>query len=128
MSICPRCGAENSAEANFCSLCSAPLEGAPAGSAPPPADGESGSRLIPTANPPALVSYYLGLFSIFPFLGLFLAIPAVILGWKGLDRVKKNPQVHGKAHATIGLGCGGLSLLVWGGALLIVIISALQGG
>jgi hypothetical protein len=68
------------------------------------------------------------LFSIFPFLGLLLAIPAVILGWKGLGRAKQNPQVHGKAHAYIGLGCGGLSLLVWGGALLIVLISTLQGG
>jgi hypothetical protein len=63
---------------------------------------------VPTKNAPALWSYYLGLFSLFPCFGFFLAIPAVIMGVKGLRLVRANPEVRGGAHAWVGLICGSL--------------------
>src|SRR5262245_38413569 len=38
------------------------------------------STLIPYKNVPALTSYYLGVFSIIPLVGLLLGIAAVVLG------------------------------------------------
>ncbi len=82
--------------------------------------------LIPYKNPQALVAYYLGLFSIFPLLGIFLAIPAFILGVRGLQAVKRNPAVKGSVHAWIGV-IGGLSMtFVWGLAW-IGILAAMIG-
>jgi hypothetical protein len=63
---------------------------------------------VPSKNGPALASYYLGLFSLFPFLGLLLVVPAVFYGLRGLRQVRANPQVRGGAHAWVGLVCGSL--------------------
>lgn len=63
-------------------------------------------RMIPKNNY-ALISYYLGLFSFFPFIGLILGIAAVILGIKGLQLAKKQPESKGKIHSWVGIICGG---------------------
>jgi hypothetical protein len=64
--------------------------------------------LIPYKNWPALVGYYLGLFSLFPILGLPLGITAVVFGVMGIKRANANPMVRGKGHAITALVCGGL--------------------
>lgn len=46
--------------------------------------GEGVATLIPYRNVPALVSYYLGIFSLFPCLGAVLGITALVLGIIGL--------------------------------------------
>ena len=69
------------------------------------------ASIVPYKNPPALTSYYLGLFSIFPVLGLFLGVAALVLGTKGMKMVRENPEAKGKAHAGIGIGCGLVGLL-----------------
>jgi len=51
---------------------------------PSGAKGDETGGLIPYKNPAALAAYYLGIFSILPVLGLFLAVPALILGVVGL--------------------------------------------
>ena len=62
--------------------------------------------LIPYKNWPALTGYYLGLFSLFPLIGLPLAIVAVVFGVMGIKRANANPQVRGKGHAITALICG----------------------
>jgi hypothetical protein len=95
-----------------------------------PPEDDAVATIIPYKNAPALIAYYLGLFSCFPFLGFFLAIAALILGVKGLKEVKRNPRAHGTAHAWIGLVCGTIGLL-FNGLLnlgsVIVIVTALMG-
>jgi hypothetical protein len=63
---------------------------------------------IPSKNGPALASYYLGLFSLFPCLGFPLGVAAVYFGLQGLKNVRQNPVVRGGAHAWVGLICGAL--------------------
>ena len=72
-----------------------------AGTPPPPNTGSSDpfSALIPYKNANALASYYLGLFSILPLVGLALAVVALVLGVKGLKFAKDNPTAKGKGHA-----------------------------
>ena len=59
--------------------------------------------LIPLRNMPALVAYYLGIFSLAPCLGLLLSIPACICGIIGLVKASRHPEVKGKVHAWIGV-------------------------
>lgn len=84
------------------------------------------ARMIPGKNPHALISYYLGLFSLFPCLGFFLAVPAVILGFMGLKRHRLNPEIHGKGHALTGIICGlifGICNLGCGGMMIVGILA-----
>ena len=85
------------------------------------------ATLIPYRNTPALISYYLGVFSLIPCVGAVLGIAAVILGIMGLKVAAKNPAAKGKAHAIVGIVCGGLFGLIWIGAVIFVIIAAIAG-
>lgn len=82
--------------------------------------------LIPSKNAAALWSYYLGLFSLFPLFGIFLAVPAVFLGVRGLKNARANPAVRGKVHAWIGLICGSLFGLMNIGLIGLVILGITQ--
>jgi hypothetical protein len=79
---------------------------------------EAVSTIIPYRNKPALIGYYLGVFSLLaciPLLGMVgvgMGIAAVVLGIKGLGNVKQNPQAKGTAHAWIAIVCGALFGLV----------------
>ena len=66
-----------------------------------PSEGDATGGVIPYKNMPALLAYYLGLFSLFPCLGLFLAIPAFVLGIMGLRKRKANPAVKGSASSWV---------------------------
>lgn len=68
--------------------------------------------MIPDKNPSALMSYYLGIFSVIPCLAIPMGIAAVVLGLKGLRLVKGRPEVRGRTHALVGIIAGGLFALV----------------
>ena len=82
------------------------------------------STIIPYKNSKALISYYLGLFSIIPFVGLILGIVAIVFGSQGMKFAGENPEAKGKAHAGIGIGCGLVGTL-FNLAIVAVIILAL---
>ncbi|MGC1276374.1 MAG: GYF domain-containing protein [Planctomycetaceae bacterium] len=79
--------------------------------------GDSTGGLIPYKNAPALIAYYLAVFSLIPCLGLPLGIAAVVLGVMGLKKRKENPAISGTAHAWIGIVLGGIMTLIWGGLI-----------
>ena len=76
----------------------------------PENQGDGTGGLIPYKNPHALAAYYLGIFGLFPVIGLLFAIPAFILGIMGLKRRKRNPIIKGSVHAWIGIVLGGISI------------------
>lgn len=94
--------------------------------APPDTGDEVLATVIPFRNKPALISYYLGLFSLsslIPVLGLIgvgMAIAAFVLGIKGRRLVKSHPEAKGTAHAWVGILCGAL----WG--VLGILMQALS--
>jgi hypothetical protein len=108
--FCPKCGTENQDNNFKCTKCGEILHP----SAPPIAlasDDPLGG-MIPTKNGPALAAYYIGIFSIIPFLGLPMGIVAVVLGIKGLRRAREHPEAKGKIHAWVGIIAGGLFALL----------------
>ena len=115
MGPCPFCSQEVDLNLEHCSHCGRLFSSS---------EGDSTGGVIPYKNPKALVAYYLGLFSILPFLGLFLGIAAFVLGILGLRDRKRNPAIKGSLHAGIGIGCGGLMTLVWIAAIVALVASA----
>ncbi len=97
-----------------------PPGGPPPLPAAPMEQGDATGGIIPYKNPKALTAYYLGVFSLVPCLGLILAIPAIILGVMGLKARKVHPQVHGLAHAWIGIIAGTIVILAHGIALALL--------
>ncbi len=83
------------------------------------------STMIPYRNVPALIAYYLGIFSLIPCIGLLLGIAALILGIMGLKRAGQNPEAKGKVHAWIGIILGGLCALANMAFILIAIAGAI---
>jgi hypothetical protein len=70
-------------------------------------DSDGGiSTLIPYKNPKALASYYCGVFSLIPVIGLPLGIVALVLGILGLRFRSAHPKAKGTAHAIVGMVLG----------------------
>jgi hypothetical protein len=90
----------------------------PGMSAAPGTADEPVSYIIPYKNAPALISYYLGIFSLVAcipllgFVGVVMGFAALVLGIKGLRLAAANPQAHGRVHAWIGIICGPICALV----------------
>jgi hypothetical protein len=133
---CFACQAENQNDATVCSECGAdlrvnPYEAPTANRARPvsnPNEGDATGGIIPYKNPKALIAYYLGIFSGFPVIGFFFAVPALVLGIMGLRDRNRNPVIKGSVHAGIGIGCGAIFTLLWGAAIIALIIALVNDG
>ena len=120
--VCPKCGEDPRAN---------PYEAPTAGRTRPainPSEGDATGGIIPYKNPKALIAYYLGIFSGFPVIGFFLAVPALVLGIMGLRDRNRNPAIKGSIHAGIGIGCGAIFTLLWGAVIIGIIISIVTNG
>jgi hypothetical protein len=104
---CPKCGTENHDNNFKCTRCGDILHPSAPTVAVVTSDGTLGG-LMPYKNVHALAAYYLGVFSIIPFLGIALGIAAFIFGIKGLRNAREHPEVKGKVHAWVGIIAGGL--------------------
>ena len=80
------------------------------------------ASVVPYKNSKALISYYLGVFSLIPCLGAVLALGSIPLGILGLKYAKANPQSKGTVHAWVGIVLGSLVLL---GHIALIVIPAL---
>jgi len=101
--------------------------------APPPvpvnhgnAGEEAVATVIPYRNPMALAAYYMGIFSFIPLLGIFLGAAAFVCGILGLRHASQNEGAHGRVHAAIGIGCGGVFFLLYTVGLIAMIVSMLS--
>ena len=120
--VCPKCGGDSQANPY-----QAPTA-ATAAKAPDNKEGDATGGIIPYKNPKALIAYYLGIFSGFPIIGFFLAIPALVLGIMGLRDRNRNPAIKGSIHAGIGIGCGAFFMLLWGVVIIVIIIQIVTNG
>lgn len=70
------------------------------------------STIIPYRNPPALIGYYLAVFSLIPIIAVPLGLAAIICGVYGLKRAKAHPEQKGKAHAWVAIILGAITMLL----------------
>ena len=61
----------------------------------------------------AIASGYLGLISLFPFIGILTGIAAVVTGVLAIRDIKRNPQRHGMGRAIFGIVVGALFGIIW---------------
>ncbi len=106
---CAACDESVAQGAVICRYCGRDPRTGVAPAAPPEGDATGG--IIPYKNSPALVGYYLGVFSLAPCIGIPLGIAAIICGVLGLKKRKREPHVKGSAHAVVGIVLGSISLL-----------------
>jgi hypothetical protein len=105
--------------ANVCRFCGEKFR-----SAAPDQEGDSTGGVIPYKNPPALIAYYCGIFSMLACIPFFFPLPIVafVLGIKGLKKSKAEPHVKGQVHAWIGIVCGAIFGLIGIGTTILGII------
>lgn len=131
--FCSRCGSRLQPAASFCPHCGVAAQPAVTGAAPPPPPsvasegGDATGGIIPYKNPQALVGYYCGVFSLIPFLGLPLGIAAIPLGILGLRKSRARPAVRGAVHAWVAITLGVISVLLWGGLLVLFLRALITG-
>lgn len=89
----------------------------------PPPDNTI-ATIIPYRNAPALVAYYLGVFSLIPCVGFLLGIAAVVLGVMGLNRARQYPEAKGKAHAWTGIIIGALVVVAHIVLIIVFFVAA----
>ena len=116
---CANCRAELGASDAFCPTCGAMQQFVPA----QPAQTGATHQLIPYKNPMALTSYYLGVFSVIPMVGILLGAIAVTLGVMGLRYWRANPQTGGQIHSWIGILAGGFFGLLWLTLLVLFLVA-----
>jgi len=102
-----------------------PAVATPRVAAAPVPGGGGINTVIPYKNVPALVAYYLGVFSLIPVVGIVLGLAAFVLGIMGLRFHRQNPTAGGAVHAWIGIILGGLCGLGWL-ALIVLAFSAIH--
>jgi hypothetical protein len=102
---------------------SSPFNSPPTPAPYPPAQGDATGGVIPYKNMPALLAYYLGIFSLLCcFIATPLGIVPIVLGVIGLQKRAANPAIHGTAHAWIGIVLGALNVVV---SLLFIVLALL---
>src|SRR5215510_11170636 len=124
---CPVCGEEILATARVCRFC-----GEKFAPAPSETQGDSTGGVIPYKNPPALIAYYCGIFSLISCIPFLFPLPivALVLGIKGLRKAKAEPHVKGTVHAWIGIACGAIfgliGIIMTAGAVIAIIAAVTQ--
>lgn len=89
----------------------------------PVQESDAFQMMIPTKNSSALISYYMGIAGLLPFIGIPFSIAAIVLGALGLKKYAINPTPGAKVHAIIGFVLGIVEMLVFI-AFLVLMISA----
>lgn len=122
---CPVCGEMILVGAKVCRFCGEKFKSAAAEDQ----EGDSTGGVIPYKNPPALIAYYCGVFSLIACIPFFFPLPIVafVLGIKGLKKAKAEPHVRGQVHAWIGIICGAIFGLIGIGITAFVTIGLIAG-
>lgn len=85
---------------------------------------DAASVIVPYKNAPALVGYYLGVFSLIPCIGGVLALIAIPCGIVGLRKARANPGAHGTGHALVAIILGSIVLLAHIAVVVLIAMDA----
>lgn len=111
--LCRKCGASNNKVNYSCQLCGYVLDRKRKPKEKPANEAQ--------VNKFALWSYYLGMVSVIPFLGIPVGIAAIILGSKGIELAR--PGTQDRTHSWNGMFLGTVFSLLYGVIFIAMIIS-----
>ena len=80
--------------------------------------------IIPTSNPPSLVSYYCGVFSLTVCFSPILAPISYVAAAKALRRIKEQPGLKGRGHAITGIVTSSIGLFIFVVGIALIILSS----
>ena len=111
--FCSNCGAQINDQAVVCVKCGCTVSKA---AAPMQTDDNAALRmLVPIGRSGwAIAAGYLGLLSLIPFVGVI----ALAIGIVAVRDLRKHPDKHGAGRAWFGIIAGGLSVLIYGIAII----------
>ena len=89
-----------------------------------PGQSDATGGVIPYKNSKSLASYYCGVFSLIPVLGLLLGVVAIVLGILGWRDYRRNPEIRGQVHCWVGMIIGSIVVLIHL-LLIIAMVSAM---
>ena len=117
--FCTNCGAQMNDQAVVCVKCGCAV---PKAVSPTSVGDDAVLRmLIPVGRSGwAIAAGYLGLLSLIPFVGVF----ALALGVVAVRDLRKHPDKHGAGRAWFGIIAGGLSVLAYGGIMIVCAMSS----
>ncbi len=89
-----------------------------------PQQNDALQSLIPTKNPPALISYYVGVASLICIFAPILSPISILFGIKAMKLIKEQPGLPGRGHAITGFILSGFSLAVFLFLLIVILLSS----
>ena len=116
--FCQNCGAQINDQAVVCVKCGCAVSKVVTSA---PIDDAALRMIVPIGRSGwAIAAGYLGLLSLIPFVGVI----ALAIGIVAVRDLRKHPDKHGAGRAWFGIIAGGLSVLIYG----IAIICAASSG
>lgn len=114
--FCSNCGAQINDRAVVCIKCGCAVSQAVPSA---PSDDDAVLRmLVPIGRSGwAIAAGYLGLLSLLPFVGVL----AVTIGIVAVRDLRKHPDKHGAVRAWFGIIAGGLTMLLYGIAIVYAV-------
>ncbi len=75
----------------------------------------------------SLFAGYMGLFAMFPLVGIVPAVIGIFLGWGGLKEIQRKPNLSGKGRSWFAIIMGVICLIVWSLLGVVVLMDGMKG-
>ncbi len=75
----------------------------------------------------SLFAGYMGLFAMFPLVGIVPAVIGIFLGWGGLKEIQRKPNLSGKGRSWFAIIMGVICLIAWSILGVVLLMDGMKG-
>ena len=126
---CPFCAEQILAVAMKCKHCGEYLDDDFEEERRPQKSADTLTRLIAPVeiSVMSLIAGYMGLFALFPLVGIVPAIIGILLGWGGLKEIERKPNLSGAGRSWFAIISGVICLIAWSILGVVLAFSGMPG-